>query len=118
MPNVHMQQAATNLQQAVSDLNLFEQQVRADTDNLKREFEQRLNQIKVEKSGLVAFATKAQDEVTRQQYQQTNQRLDEEQREIEGRMNEVQQQMERQISDIDQQRAEVKQMADQLARMA
>lgn len=65
MPNVHLKEAARNIRQAISDMNLKIQEIRTETENQVRAAEARLAEIKMQQGRVSAQMAMAETDLQR-----------------------------------------------------
>lgn len=114
MANVHMKSAATNMRQAVDDINLKLQEIKADLTNRTSEIHKRINDIKNEQRTHLALNARSQSDVERSVHTNSLQDLQRENDELNRQLYEINDQYRKTEADLNRQMNEFQALASRL----
>ena len=114
MANVHMQSAATNIRQAITDLNNQIQQAKNDTADHIRQIQQRLNEIRLQQTNLVSRMAKEESDLERSHQNNMVQNLQREASDLQTLTNNLDSEYRKTESDINRQITEFENIASKL----
>lgn len=118
MANVHIKTAARNLQQAVSDIDTKESQIKSDKEDLKRTIDSQVLEIKGKQAILRGMEARSEDAADRTSIRVQINKLENDISDLQKRRFEIENDSKKQIQNLESKKVQIKQVSGNLQSMA